>query len=54
MIKYNDMEQKSQRNTEKELLFRCRYRKIEKKIKSAVKGSQQLQSMLEKMRIGII
>ena len=28
--------------------------KIEKKIKSAVKGSQQLQSMLEKMRIGII
>ena len=28
--------------------------KIEKKIKLAVKGSQQLQSMLEKMRIGII
>ena len=28
--------------------------KIEKKIKSAVKGSQQLQSMLEKTRIGII
>lgn len=39
MIKYNDMEQKSQRNTEKELLFRCRYRKIEKEDK--ISGERQ-------------
>lgn len=33
------MEQKSQRNTEKELLFRCRYRKIEKEDK--ISGERQ-------------